>query len=222
MAPIEPLERSDLPAAAAVLGRAFHTNPGLVAILKDDPPVERLRLTTIGMGAFAGAVQRVGTAEVIKHDGKVVAVSLSYAPGAYPPSLATELQIGAGLLRGGLRRLLRFGQADALMRKRHLREPHWYLWVLGVDPEQQGRGFGSELLRALSARAEHDGVPCYLETDKPSSVQLYERHGYTVRDEAVVPRLDFRLWFMLRPRAVAGQGAVPSPLSNGRARGHSS
>jgi ribosomal protein S18 acetylase RimI-like enzyme len=204
VAPIEPLVPSDLPAAAAVLGRAFHANPGLVAILKDDSPAERLRLTTIGMGAFARAVQRVGNAEVIKQDGKVVAVSLSYGPGAYPPSLATELRIGSGLLRGGLRRLLRFGQADAVMRKRHLREPHWYLWVLGVDPEQQGRGFGSELLRALSARAEHDRVPCYLETDKPSSVQLYEHHGYAVRDETVVPGLDFRLWFMLRPSASGG------------------
>lgn len=201
MALVEPLVRADLSDAAAVLGRAFHTNPGLVAILKDDSPAERLRLTTIGMGAFASASIRVGTGEVIKQDGKVVAVSLSYAPGAYPPPLWAELLIATGLLRGGLRRMLRFGQADAVMRKRHLREPHWYLWVLGVDPDQQGRGFGSELLRALSARAERDGAPCYLETDRASNVRLYERHGYALQDETVVPKLDFRLWFMLRPRA---------------------
>jgi GNAT superfamily N-acetyltransferase len=196
---IQPLEKADLDEAAGVLGRAFHDNPGVVAILKHDPAAVRLRLVETAMRAFARAMLKVGAPEVIKDGGKVVAVSLSYPPGAYPPPLWAELLIASGPLRAGLRRSVRFGRVDALMRKRHFREPHWYLWVLGVEPEQQGRGLGSELLRALSSRAERDRVPCYLETDKPSSVRLYQRHGYAVQREEQVPVVDFPLWFMLRP-----------------------
>jgi ribosomal protein S18 acetylase RimI-like enzyme len=84
------------------------------------------------------------------------------------------------------------------MHKLHPRYPHWYLWFLGVEPERQGRGLGSELLRLLSAKAEADRVPCYLETDKPSSVKLYEHHGYRVQSEVVLPKVDLRLWLMKR------------------------
>jgi GNAT superfamily N-acetyltransferase len=195
---IEPLLPEDARAAAGVLGRAFHNNPGVVALLRGDPPAVRLRLTENAMHGFARAMLRVGMPQVIKRDGKVVAVSLTYPPGAYPPTLWTELTIASGLLRAGLRRLLRFARVDALMRTRHLREPHWYLWVLGVEPELQGQGLGSELLRALAARAERDRVPCYLETDKPSSVRLYQHNGYVVQREELVPKLDFKLYYMLR------------------------
>jgi ribosomal protein S18 acetylase RimI-like enzyme len=195
---IKPLARSELREAAGVLGRAFCDNPGVRALLAGDPPDVRLRLTETTMHAFAAAVLRAGVAEVIERDGRIAAVSLSFPPGAYPPPLRVELMIAARLLRGGVRRMLRFGQVDAFMRKRHLREPHWYLWVLVLEPELQGQGLGSELLRALAVRAERDHVPCYLETDKPSSVRLYERNGFAVQREEQVPVLDFRLWFMLR------------------------
>jgi hypothetical protein len=39
-------------------------------------------------------------------------------------------------------------------------------------------------------------VPCYLEADKHSSVKLYERHGYRVESEEVLPKVDLRLWYM--------------------------
>ena len=42
-------------------------------------------------------------------------------------------------------------------------------------------------------------MPCYLETDKSSSMWLYQRHGYDVQSDEQVPVLDFHFWFMLRP-----------------------
>jgi GNAT superfamily N-acetyltransferase len=195
---VQPLEPSDVREAASVLGRAFCDNPGVRAILKGDGPEVRLRLTENAMHGFARAILRVGAGEVIKEGGRVSAVSLVYPPLAYPPKLTAELTIASGLLSAGPRRLLRFASADALMRKRHIREPHWYLWVLGVEPERQGQGLGSALLRSLREKAERTGLPCYLETDKPSSVRLYQNHGYVVQREEVHQKLELRLWFMLR------------------------
>ena len=104
-----------------------------------------------------------------------------------------------GPLRAGLSRSLRFLRVDIEMKRRHLRAPHWYLWILGVEPELQGQGLGSELLRSLRARSEADGAPCYLETDKPTSVKLYEKHGFQVTSEETLPKVPVHLWFMKTP-----------------------
>lgn len=197
---VQPLEASDAEEAGHVLARAFRDNPGVVAVLRGDPPEQRLKLVTPSMVGFVKGVQRYGFAEGIKQDGKVVAVSLSFGPGQYPQPLGFELMTAWGPLRSGPSRALRFLRIDTAMRRRHPKYPHWYLWFLGVEPDLQGKGLGSRLLASLSARAEKDGVPSYLETDKPTSVKLYQKHGYAVVDEQDdMAGFGFKLWFMRRP-----------------------
>lgn len=57
-------------------------------------------------------------------------------------------------------------------------EPHWYLQVLGIRREAQGQGLGSRLLRPVLARADRDGLPCYLETADPANLAFYARFGF--------------------------------------------
>jgi GNAT superfamily N-acetyltransferase len=74
-------------------------------------------------------------------------------------------------------------------------EPHDYLFILGVEPEQHGRGLGGALLTALLADRT-PGLPCYLETFNPLNVPFYERRGFRVAGEGVVPGTAIRLWGM--------------------------
>ena len=60
----------------------------------------------------------------------------------------------------------------------HLKEPHWYLALLGVDPMKQGRGHGSSLLAYALERVDREGMPAYLEASSPRNKALYERHGF--------------------------------------------
>jgi MFS family permease len=53
------------------------------------------------------------------------------------------------------------------------RKPHWYLWLLGVDPDRQGQGVGSALLAPILARADAEGLPCALETLTERNVWFY-------------------------------------------------
>ncbi|HVV14237.1 ribosomal protein S18-alanine N-acetyltransferase [Amycolatopsis sp.] len=52
--------------------------------------------------------------------------------------------------------------------------------TIGVDPEYQGQGLGTGLLRALLARADELNAPVFLEvrTDNERAIGLYDRHGF--------------------------------------------
>ncbi len=93
-----------------------------------------------------------------------------------------------------MRILSRFGE----LRSRDAGFPHWYLSLVGVDPNAQGTGVGNALLRPLIAKSESDGLPCYLETVEPRNVRLYERLGFNILVEEAEPDSGLRLWTFLR------------------------
>ncbi|MFF3286449.1 GNAT family N-acetyltransferase [Streptomyces sp. NPDC003023] len=86
-----------------------------------------------------------------------------------------------------------------------LREPHWYLAVIGADPAAQGQGQGAALLRSGLARADAAGMPVCLESSKSANLPFYEHFGFTVREELRLPGEGPVLWAMRRePRSPAG------------------
>jgi len=169
----------------------------LAALRGVDEPGRVKKITRLFGGLTAGALA-YGRADAIVDGGAVVGASLSYPPGAYPLSTIGWLRSGLPAVTLGLGHTLRFMRIDSWMRKRHHHDPHWYLAVLGVEPAYKGRGLGGRLLRALSARADADGMPCYLETDEPENVGLYQHHGYDVLSEGT-PLPGTNMWLMLRP-----------------------
>lgn len=77
--------------------------------------------------------------------------------------------------------------ANAIMErihKKYVPEPHWYLMIVGVDPELQGRGLGTALVKEGMARADQANCPRYLETSEERNLAFYERHGFLVVETA--------------------------------------
>jgi ribosomal protein S18 acetylase RimI-like enzyme len=64
------------------------------------------------------------------------------------------------------------------MGRYHPSEPHWYLPLMGVDPSQQGKGFGSALLHHTLTQFDRDNKIAYLESSNPRNIPLYKRHGF--------------------------------------------
>ena len=60
---------------------------------------------------------------------------------------------------------------------------HVYVWAVAVDPSAQGQGIGGRLMRAASAIADREGLPCYLEACGPKNAQIYKKYGYEVKGE---------------------------------------
>ena len=54
----------------------------------------------------------------------------------------------------------------------------WYLRLLAVSPEFQGKGVGSALLSEGLGRAEREKKNVYLETFREKNVAYYEKHGF--------------------------------------------
>jgi ribosomal protein S18 acetylase RimI-like enzyme len=66
------------------------------------------------------------------------------------------------------------------MDQSHPHEPHWYLPVIGVEPNARGRGVGGMLMGRAVARCDEEGLPAYLESTNPQNISLYERHGFEI------------------------------------------
>mgnify|MGYP003734231121 FL=1 len=69
----------------------------------------------------------------------------------------------------------------------HPEEPHWYLAVIGSDPTVRGSGFGQALMRSRLDRVDAEHAPAYLESSNPANVPYYERFGFEVTGEMVLP-----------------------------------
>ncbi|KAJ5679738.1 hypothetical protein N7462_007982 [Penicillium macrosclerotiorum] len=78
----------------------------------------------------------------------------------------------------------------------------WYLEVIGIHPDMQGRGIGSKVMRKI---LEYAGTePIVLECTKESNLSFYKKFGFEVFEEVqlkVTPREGeseaVRMWMML-------------------------
>jgi len=55
-----------------------------------------------------------------------------------------------------------------------------YLWILGTDPMEQGKGYGSAILSQALGQYEHDSVPIYLETSSESNARYYQKKQFSL------------------------------------------
>jgi len=73
-----------------------------------------------------------------------------------------------------------------------------YILIIGVKQEYQKQGFGGKILRAIFEEADKTSIPIYLETNTLKNVQMYEKYGFKVLNEIILPRLDLPMWEMKR------------------------
>jgi ribosomal protein S18 acetylase RimI-like enzyme len=76
---------------------------------------------------------------------------------------------------------------------------HWYLLGLGVHPQHQGQGWGSELVRHGLTRAQSMNLPCYLETTNQRNIVFYQRNGFRLVGDRPIARSGPTVWGMLCP-----------------------
>ena len=192
--PIQDATPSEFPAMTRALARAFHDDPGFVWLLPDEGT--RLRRSLLMWDATVRTYRRFGS-QITTVDGGV-ATAIWCPPDQWRPpprAIVPEIPRFVRSLRAALPRSLR---SLAQMEKRHPREPHWYLALLGTDPDHQRKGLASSLMRPVLDRCDTEGLPAYLETGTKENVAFYNHHGFIVRDEMDLLGDGPHIWFMWR------------------------
>jgi ribosomal protein S18 acetylase RimI-like enzyme len=183
---------------AAVLGRAFARDP-FFTYLAGDASERNQRMRDAWRGILQHASARL--AHTYTTDDRA-GVAIWLPPGDTGPNLLDSLRITLVMARfAGWRRLRLVSAAiETLEKKRreHAPDRHFYLSALGVEPERQGEGIGTALMEPVLASADELGVAAYLETATARNVLLYERAGFEVVEELILPKTDIRGWLMLR------------------------
>lgn len=195
---VVPLAEAQTGEAAQVLARAFLEDPSTLYCYSG----AKYR----GREWFFAQSVRQGQShgEVHTAEGPVHGVAVWFSPGNLPIGLSHMVRSGMVLapLKVGWVPFVRFMRCMSPLERLHKQNApaqHWYLYVLGVDPPSQGQGLGSALMQPVLARADADGLACYLETFNARTVPLYKRHGFEVAAEGDPPKGAPHFWTMIRP-----------------------
>ena len=151
---------ADVPSLARMLGRAFF----------DDPlAVWACRSAALRPGVLE-SIHRARLRQLLAH-GEIWITSESSSAALWaPPGVADHapperLSGARGFLHPHL--LMRLPMLALGLTKIQRRRPHgprhWYLSLLGTDPDAQGHGHGSAVLQPVLEMCDGDGVGAYLE-----------------------------------------------------------
>jgi ribosomal protein S18 acetylase RimI-like enzyme len=197
--PIEarPARKVDIRELSHVLGRAFYDDPVTTWMVPDD------RSRSVHLPRLFAALTRHhhlagGGVEVACEGPAIGAAALWDPPNRWQQTPRAQLAMMPALIRVFGFRLVAARDTIELLKSRHPEEPHWYLAIIGSDTTVRGRGFGQTLMRSRLARCDAEHCPVYLESSKPENVPYYERFGFTVTAEIVLPNGGPTLWPMWR------------------------
>jgi len=82
----------------------------------------------------------------------------------------------------GITRVSKILERESRIKKYHP-EKYMYLWYLGVDPQYQGKGVGSSLLKDIIDLGQKRKLPIYLETSTERNLPLYQRFNFKLYQE---------------------------------------
>lgn len=189
--------KADVAELADVLGRAFYDDPVMMWMLPDDK-MRSARLRRL----FATLTRHhhlVGGGVEVAHKGPTMgAAALWDPPNRWRLPPRAQLAMMPTLIRAFGLRSAAVRDLEELMTRHHPEEPHWYLSVIGSDTTVRGCGFGQVLMRSRLDRCDAEHCPAYLVSSKQDNVPYYERFGFAVTGEIVLPAGGPKMWPMWR------------------------
>ncbi len=190
----------DRDAVVRVLVRSFDADPVANYLLRQDK--HRDRAFELCFGAFFSHMCQPYGEVWMEDDGRGAA--LWTPPGCWDAGWRRVLMVPTLIQAVGVSRLPFAIRATGRAQKHHPKEPHFYLFALGVSPTHQGCGIGSALLQAVLERCDAARAPAYLEASTTQSARLYERHGFRGNEELVMAVGAPPIWPMWRePKVTA-------------------
>jgi GNAT superfamily N-acetyltransferase len=188
---VRPALPEDYGPLAEVLARAFYDDPVTAWFY---PDAER-RLKH-GRRFFQIRLRQLAGHGLIYTNDERSGAALWAPPGHWRETLRQSL-MQLPMLPVLLPRIVRATRAVREIERHHPAQPHFYLSVVGTEPEKQGGGIGSALLLPVLRRCDETSTAAYLESSKESNLSFYARHGFAVTKRIELPEGP-PLWLMWR------------------------
>jgi ribosomal protein S18 acetylase RimI-like enzyme len=191
------LEMKDLDKASEVLGLAFLDDPDTMKIMPDDEiRIKKLRhffRCFIKFGLIYG--------EVYAPSPDVEGVAVWVHSSTKDITLWRSLRSGfMGLIfkvdGKAMKVFSSYGKQMDEETGSVIDRDHWFLFILGVDPELQRKGFGTKMIEPMLDRIDKEKLPIMLDTNKQNNIGYYQKFGFEVVKNYKV--LDNDHWGMVR------------------------
>ncbi|KAJ2983009.1 hypothetical protein NQ176_g1005 [Zarea fungicola] len=196
------ITEADIPGAVAAVQRAFEGDPYNVWVYdhskfnaKRNQASLTLRMRWGLRNAIFHVAKEEGSDEVLG-----VAMWLPPCPSDQPPTWNDWIEgwrLWAGQVamnlyygRGGLivKRYYIWKDAQASVQKELWNDPkgYYFLNIMAVNPNAQGKGVGAALMKAVAKRADAENMKCYLESSKDvPNISIYGRWGFRFQKEMI-------------------------------------
>lgn len=170
----------DIPALARMLARAFLDDPVASWAWRPDD----LRLRALERFQAVRLRQLIAGEEIWTTD-DLTCAALWAPPGRSHTTLReTAMLVPCFLHPRLLVRMPLVGLGWEQLDRAHPRTPpHFYLALLGTEPQAQGKGLGSAVMGAVLDQCDNDQIGAYLESSKERNIDFYSRHGFRVLEQ---------------------------------------
>ena len=185
------LDETHIESAAETLSLAFQDYPTFGYVFPDDSERKEKLPHFFKSMLHKGLLQ----GEVYASSPAMEGVTVWLPPGI-PGGLSKTYEID----RDAFDRFAYYGKCVYAVRQKHAPGRHWFLELIGVAPEFQGKGHAGCLLRPMLDKIGREGLPCYLDTEVDKNVEMYQHHGFRVVDDMMVPGTGVRSWGLLREK----------------------
>lgn len=174
-----------------ILTKSFDTNQSVNYIIKQDK--KRIKRINSLMDYSFEICNLFGDI-FLSDDGKACALVL------YPDKKKSTLQtimldLKLIFTSIGIENIKKTLLRESMIIKAQPKELMYYLWFIGVDPECQNSGIGSELLNEVIEDSRLKQRAIYLETSTLRNLPWYEKFGFKIYYEA---DLGYKLFFLNR------------------------
>lgn len=194
------LQKRDKNRAVEVLKDAFRVDPFMIKLFDGESNVDQKQI----------GFYEIPVLHCLKF-GEIYSLSenlqgiCAFSPGEY-----ADVTIWRSLKSGALRSLQKMGTTFTSKIKKVYTpinnnrnrmmsgQPYYYLNIIGVAADKQGQGLGGKLLTELVKRCDKDKRQLYLETETKTNVKFYEKFGFQVKKELIVPVIHQPIWEMVR------------------------
>lgn len=162
-----------------ILTRSFDKNKSVNFVIKNDN--KRVRRIQQLMGYSFNVCLKFGEA-FISEDRNACALILN--PKQKRTTFSTILlDIRLAFSAIGLRRVLTVLKRESLIKKHHPKGDFCHLWFIGVEPNMQRNGLGSEMLSFIIKKYQKNTLDIYLETSTDENIPWYKKFGFQVYQE---------------------------------------